>query len=48
MYTLTNILASGCTIGNHLVQWLEAKNGKNVTTAEFFLNDNYQLSVNLF
>lgn len=43
-----DILASGSTIGNHLVKWLEAKNGENVTNAENVLNDNYQLSVNLF
>ncbi|PBJ08058.1 hypothetical protein [Flavobacterium sp. ACN6] len=43
-----DILASGSTIGNHLVQWLQAKNGENVTNAENVLNDNYQLSVNLF
>ncbi|MDL2142518.1 hypothetical protein QQY79_08310 [Flavobacterium tructae] len=43
-----DILASGSTIGNHLVQWLGAKNAENVSNVENVLKDNYRLSINLF
>ncbi|SHM43906.1 phosphoribosyltransferase-like protein [Flavobacterium chilense] len=43
-----DILASGSTIGNHLVQWLGATNSENVSNVENVLKDNYRLSINLF
>lgn len=43
-----DILASGSTIGNHLVTWLNLENQKGVKNSVNVLNDNYRLSVNLF
>lgn len=43
-----DILASGSTIGNHLVQWLQAKNSDGVENSVNVLNNSYRLSVNLF
>lgn len=45
---LDDILASGSTIGNHLVQWLKEKNSEGVSNSENILKDNYKLSINLF
>ncbi|MFD2938523.1 phosphoribosyltransferase-like protein [Flavobacterium notoginsengisoli] len=43
-----DILASGSTIGKHLVNWLGEKNSENISNIENVLKDNYRLSVNLF
>ncbi|WP_432670356.1 phosphoribosyltransferase-like protein [Flavobacterium sp. SM2513] len=43
-----DILASGSTIGNHLVTWLNLENQEGVKNSVNVLNDNYRLSVNLF
>lgn len=43
-----DILASGSTIGNHLVQWLGTENSEGVKNVDNILNNNYRLSVNLF
>lgn len=43
-----DILASGSTIGNHLVQWLKETNTEGIANVENVLNDRFRLSVNLF
>lgn len=43
-----DILASGSTIGRHMVQWLESENSDGVKNVDNVLNGNYRLSVNLF
>lgn len=45
---LDDILASGSTIGNHLVTWLKETNSEGVSNSDNILNDNYRLSINLF
>lgn len=43
-----DILASGSTIGRHMVKWLEAENSDGVKNVDNVINGNYRLSVNLF
>lgn len=43
-----DILASGSTIGNHLVKWLDSENKDGVRNVVNILNSSYRLSVNLF
>lgn len=43
-----DILASGSTVGKHLVTWLNSNNQQGVKNADNIINNNYKLSVNLF
>lgn len=43
-----DILASGSTVGKHLVTWLNSKNQQGVKNVDNIINNNYKLSVNLF
>jgi hypothetical protein len=43
-----DILASGSTIGNHLVKWLDLENNAGIKNVVNVLNGSYRLSVNLF
>lgn len=43
-----DILASGSTVGKHLVNWLNENNQQGVKNADSVINNNYDLSVNLF
>lgn len=43
-----DILASGSTVGKHLVAWLNSNNQQGVKNADNIINNNYKLSVNLF
>jgi hypothetical protein len=43
-----DILATGSTIGKHLVEWLTIKNAAGISNADNIINANYKLSINLF
>lgn len=43
-----DILASGSTVGRHLLGWLNSNNSAGVRNADNVLNGSYRLSVNLF
>lgn len=43
-----DILASGSTIGKHLVKWLDSENDNGAKNIVNILNGSYQLAVNLF
>lgn len=43
-----DILASGSTVGRHLLGWLTSNNSVGVRNADNVLNGSYRLSVNLF
>jgi hypothetical protein len=43
-----DILASGSTVGRHLLAWLDSENSDGVKNADNVINNNYKLSVNLF
>lgn len=43
-----DILASGSTVGRHLLEWLGSNNSNGVRNADSILNNSYRLSINLF
>ncbi|MET3539072.1 phosphoribosyltransferase-like protein [Chryseobacterium limigenitum] len=43
-----DILASGSTVGKHLLEWLNSNNFEGVKNADNIINGSYKLSVNLF
>lgn len=43
-----DLLASGSTVGKHLLEWLNSNNSEGVKNADNIINGSYRLSVNLF